>query len=132
MQFSGIDQADSFPVQDNLYQAKHLYDTGKRLLETSVAVLLLVALSPLWIAVALAIKLTSAGPVFYKGQVIGKHGREFTYYKFRSMGHNNDNSGHRRFIATYVQSHSNPATEEGASFKLGNDNRVTKIGKIIR
>ena len=117
------------------FRERSTYNFGKRLIETSLALAILIGLSPLWAIVCLLIKLTSAGPVLYRGRVIGKNGREFTYYKFRSMCHNNDNAHHRAFIQHYVRS---AAAADGSSdetlpqFKLTNDSRVTRIGKFIR
>ena len=63
---------------------------GKRLFDLCVSGPLLVVLSPLFLILALAVKLTSRGPVFYRWQVVGKGGRPFTGYKFRSMCLNAD------------------------------------------
>lgn len=109
---------------------KPFYELAKRILETSIALSILILLLPLWLVIAAVIKLTSDGPVLYKGRVVGKGGREFTYYKFRSMRHNNDNSQHRQFIANYVKASSQQ--NSGTTFKLTNDKRITTIGKLIR
>lgn len=134
------------------------YEFAKRLLETSLALLVLLIFSPLWVAVALAIKLTSPGPVLYRGQVVGRHGRVFTYYKFRSMYADRNDQPHRTFITNYVGQYvrraellptgtdlgNNSTTryeivpsptvtyQNEAQFKLLNDNRVTKVGRVIR
>lgn len=120
-------------------EEKRIYDFCKRWLDFSIALAVLGLLSPLWLSLAILIKITSPGPVFYKGRVIGKGGQEFTYYKFRSMLVNNDNDEHRNFIINYVK-HDRPHTmvEDKVTaqvrpvFKLVNDRRVTKIGKFIR
>ena len=86
---------------------------GKRVLDTAVSVPALALLSPLMAATAVSIKLTSPGPVLFKQQRLGLHGKEFTMYKFRSM--------------------SVGAEHTGSGVYSGNgDPRVTKIGKIIR
>ncbi len=132
-------------------KARPVYTLAKRVLETFVAFSILILLSPLWLLVSLAIRLTSPGPVLFRGQVVGKDGREFTYYKFRSMAHNNDNTQHRFFIERYVQTGLkttvtasadssvepiaavSPAEERAApAFKLTGDDRVTRVGRIIR
>lgn len=132
------------------YRPRPGYELAKRLTEMGIALLILVGLSPVWLAVALAIRFTSPGPILFKGRVVGRNGREFTYYKFRSMRHNSDNTAHRQFIADYVRRDlghavggvSEPApkaktleaTHEApkAATKLTNDRRVTGIGKLIR
>ena len=58
---------------------------GKRAIDTILSLLALIILSPLLLVTAIAIKLTSPGPVLFKQQRLGLHGKEFTIYKFRSM-----------------------------------------------
>lgn len=147
-------QLNSTPLSQFNYSSKPGYDLAKRATETTIALLILVVLSPVWLLVALAIKLTSAGPVLFRGRVVGRNGREFTYYKFRSMRHNSDNSQHRKFISDYVQqglngsaspsqaAQSKPQADDSSQdqgdttakpqFKLTNDKRVTSIGWLIR
>ncbi|GMW01929.1 MAG: hypothetical protein AMXMBFR84_30650 [Candidatus Hydrogenedentota bacterium] len=106
---------------------------SKRLLDLVVAGGSLLLLSPVFIAVAVAIKVTSPGPVFFRGTVIGKNGVPFTYYKFRSMVAGGDTSKHKEFIQKYVTENKGQVDESGKEvFKLTNDPRVTSIGKIIR
>src|SRR3989442_4945128 len=62
-----------------------LYRTFKRGFDLAVALIGLVVLSPLLLAVALAIKFTSPGPVFFRQRRCGRHGREFRMVKFRTM-----------------------------------------------
>jgi lipopolysaccharide/colanic/teichoic acid biosynthesis glycosyltransferase len=72
---------------------------------------ILIAL-PLWLAVAIAIKLNSPGPIFYRGQRFGKDGRIFSIYKFRTMVLNAPNCG--------------------PGITRDNDPRITKVGRILR
>lgn len=115
---------------------KPFYCWFKRISETLVALVILVLFAPVWLIIALAIKLTSPGPVLFRGRVVGKDGREFTYYKFRSMQHNNDNREHYRFIVSYVSQAglcSASSTENiKPSFKLTKDKRITPVGQVIR
>jgi lipopolysaccharide/colanic/teichoic acid biosynthesis glycosyltransferase len=84
---------------------------------------LLVVLSPLFLILALAVKLTSSGPVFYRWNVVGKGGRPFTGYKFRSMCLNADQ----------LKAQLEPLNEmHGPVFKLTNDPRVTGLGAWMR
>lgn len=92
---------------------------------------------PVWVLIGIAIRLTSPGPALYRGCVVGKGGRAFTYYKFRTMRANNDDSVHREFIKHYVTA-DKPFLEEGhgsgkkAVYKVVNDPRITPLGKILR
>jgi lipopolysaccharide/colanic/teichoic acid biosynthesis glycosyltransferase len=115
------------------------YDQLKRTMDLAIAVLVLVALAPLWLVVACAIKLTSRGPVLYSRTVVGRGGRPFVYYKFRTMRHGNDDSAHRAFLQSYVTENRPFAVEtdertgeQKSIFKVVGDPRVTPIGKLLR
>jgi lipopolysaccharide/colanic/teichoic acid biosynthesis glycosyltransferase len=94
-------------------------------------------LLPFWAMIGLAIRLTSPGPALYRGCVVGKGGRKFTYYKFRTMRANNDDTVHRNFIKGYVTSdkpflETGNGTEKKPVYKVVNDPRITPLGKILR
>ena len=95
----------------------------KRLLDIAVSALLLVLAAPLILLVAVAIKLTSPGSVFFKQTRIGLNGRIFTLYKFRTMIA--DAHSRREEV-----SHLNEMT--GPVFKAKDDPRVTGIGRVLR
>lgn len=95
----------------------------KRLLDIVVAGTALVLLAPLFAAIALAIKLTSAGPVFYRWQVVGQDGRYFTGYKFRTMVVNADALKAQLAARNEMR---------GPMFKLTDDPRVTPLGRFLR
>ena len=99
------------------------YEWVTRALDVAVSLSLLIVLSPLLLLVAVAIKLTSRGPVIFKQQRAGLGSRPFTMYKFRSMcvGAEED----RKFL-----SHMNEAN--GPVFKIPNDPRLTPIGRFLR
>jgi lipopolysaccharide/colanic/teichoic acid biosynthesis glycosyltransferase len=113
-----------------------LYEPLKRVLDLGVAGATLVALAPLLALAAAAIKLTSPGPVLYRGTVIGRWGRPFTYYKLRTMVVDGDDSAHRHFIEAYVtgdgaqENRARPASD--IPYKLVNDPRITPVGRILR
>jgi exopolysaccharide biosynthesis polyprenyl glycosylphosphotransferase len=85
--------------------------------------ILLVLLMPFFILVALAIKITSKGPVFYKQIRCGLNGRKFTLYKFRTMVVDADKQ-----LAELVRQNE----MKGPTFKMKNDPRITPLGKILR
>ncbi|TQC50570.1 sugar transferase [Rhodococcus sp. WS4] len=87
------------------------------------ASLALFAISPLMLAVAVAIKLTSTGPVFYKSERMGLNGKPFPMLKFRSMVVDAD-----RQVASLMKSNEGA----GVLFKMREDPRVTKVGRIMR
>ncbi len=95
----------------------------KRILDIFVSSIALVLSSPIFFIVALAIKLTSPGPIFFHQTRSGVNGRRFKLYKFRSMEVNAEKK------LAELQS-KNEMT--GPVFKLTNDPRITKVGKFIR
>ena len=95
----------------------------KRSFDVVVSALLLLLLLPFLLILALAVKLTSRGPVFYRWQVVGKEGHAFTGYKFRSMCLNADELKKQLEHFNEMQ---------GPVFKITNDPRVTKLGSWMR
>jgi lipopolysaccharide/colanic/teichoic acid biosynthesis glycosyltransferase len=115
--------------------AERRYERAKRVLDVTVALTALIVLSPVLLLMALAIKLTSKGPVFYQGTVHGRYGVPFTWHKFRTMVADGDDAIHRQFIAAYVaesRGGTAPATAERGLYTLTPDPRITKIGAILR
>jgi lipopolysaccharide/colanic/teichoic acid biosynthesis glycosyltransferase len=113
-------------------RADPLYEAAKRLVDIAVALASLALLSPLLLLIVLLIKATSRGPVFYRGTVIGRYGRPFTYYKFRTMRVDGDDTAHRQFIARYVSGEETPDPDESSPYKLVDDPRITPVGRWIR
>jgi lipopolysaccharide/colanic/teichoic acid biosynthesis glycosyltransferase len=95
----------------------------KRAVDIVVAASALLVLAPLLLATALAIKLTSRGPVFFKQPRVGRDGELFDFVKFRSM----------RTTAVYEKPQLKELNEmDGPIFKIRNDPRITKVGRVIR
>jgi lipopolysaccharide/colanic/teichoic acid biosynthesis glycosyltransferase len=97
--------------------------------------LALLLCSPLFLVIALAVKLTSSGPVFFRQTRVGRYGKTFTFLKFRSMYVNNDNSVHREFVTKYIANQAAAALKQASGsnvFKLTNDKRITSVGKLLR
>lgn len=86
---------------------------------------------PLFAAFALAIKLTSEGPVFYRAQAVGKGGRFFHMYKFRSMITGASKEIHQEYVTRLIKGEITP-DGSGKPIKITNDPRVTKVGRILR
>jgi lipopolysaccharide/colanic/teichoic acid biosynthesis glycosyltransferase len=95
----------------------------KRVFDFVGSLLLLILLAPLFLVLAVAVKLSSPGPVFYRWRVVGEGGRPFTGYKFRSMYSNADE------LKQKLQSLNEMS---GPVFKLTNDPRVTRLGGFLR
>ncbi len=97
---------------------------AKRGLDTLLSSLALIALSPFLLVLGLGVKLTSAGPMLYGSQRIGRDGKSFTMWKFRSMVADAE----QRRSALSEDNH----RADGPFFKIKNDPRITKFGKILR
>jgi lipopolysaccharide/colanic/teichoic acid biosynthesis glycosyltransferase len=137
---------------------KRIYPILKRIIDITGALFILLMLSPLFLIVAILIKLESKGPVFYTSQRIGRHFKQFGFYKFRSMRQDAD---HLLKSMTFTNQYETAEKAEyiGATdaellwsdegwvkedawvkekeaaqpfIKISNDPRITRIGKFIR
>jgi len=103
----------------------------KRATDLALASSLLVVTSPIWLALAVAIKATTRGPILFRQERIGLNGAPFTLLKFRSMRHGASEEVHERFVASMISAL--PAIAPPHSIhKLQNDLRVTRVGRWIR
>jgi len=98
---------------------------ARRLLDIVGAGAGLVALAPVFAATALAIRLESRGPVFFRQRRVGENGGAFTMYKFRSMV--TDAEARKSDLAG-----ANRHGEDAVTFKISNDPRITTVGRFIR
>jgi exopolysaccharide biosynthesis polyprenyl glycosylphosphotransferase len=104
----------------------------KRILDIIVCSLALVFLCPIFFIISIAIKLSSKGPIIYRQVRIGKNGKPFNFYKFRSMHMNSDNSRHREFVRNLIENGDPCRGQEIRVFKLTDDPRIFTFGKFIR
>ncbi len=102
----------------------------KRIFDFFGALFGLILLSPILILVAIAIKLTSKGPVLFTHDRVGKDGQLFKFYKFRSMTVSEDGDAARKEMM--IDFMKNGKTQTGCDTKIINESRVTAIGSIIR
>ena len=106
----------------------------KRVVDLVGASIGLLVLAPLLTAIAVAVKLSSPGPILYRQPRIGRGGRRFTMYKFRTMVDGNDSKIHESYLRNYIRD-GVPATvaEDGTKiYKLTEDPRVTRVGAWLR
>ena len=109
------------------------YDMVKRVIDAAVSLLLLAMLSPLLVAVAALVKLTSTGPVFFRQERVGYLMAPFIMFKFRTMYLNNDHAIHHAFISSFIKPDESGDRSNGNTvFKIVNDPRVTPIGRLLR
>ena len=96
----------------------------KRAIDIIGSAIGMVLLSPLYIGIAAAIKFTSPGPVIFSQTRVGRYGRHFKFYKFRSMRVDAEDQK----AALMAQNES----KDGVIFKMRDDPRITKVGKFLR
>jgi exopolysaccharide biosynthesis polyprenyl glycosylphosphotransferase len=95
----------------------------KRPLDVAASLVGLLLLSPVFLVLAIIIKLDSRGSVFFRQQRVGKDGSTFDFYKFRSMVQEAEELKKRLLHLNEV---------DGPAFKISDDPRVTRIGKLMR
>jgi len=105
----------------------------KRCIDICCSLAALIVLSPFFAGIALGIKLSSPGPVFYKQIRIGKDGKAFNFYKFRSMHVSNDNKDHKKFVQNFIKKgNASSNSNEIKVFKITDDPRIFKFGSFLR
>lgn len=104
----------------------------KRVVDILFSLSALVTLSPLFAGIALGIKLSSPGPVFFKQVRIGRDGHAFDFYKFRSMHVGNESKDHKKFVQDFIKKSNKCTKDEIKVFKITNDPRIFKFGAFIR
>jgi exopolysaccharide biosynthesis polyprenyl glycosylphosphotransferase len=108
---------------------------AKRFLDLSVSVIAVMVFSPLLILIALLVKMFSPGPVLFRQIRAGKNGTPFTFYKFRTMKHNIDDTIHREYASNFIGGKELRLRDEKNDrkiYKMPDDPRITPIGRVLR
>ena len=115
-------------------KARFGYRISKRVVDFTVALILLILLVPLMLIISILIKCTSKGPVFFTQERVGRGGKSFTFIKFRSMRHKADDSIHREYMNKLIQGEAESQADDGEEplFKMKHDPRITEIGHFLR
>jgi exopolysaccharide biosynthesis polyprenyl glycosylphosphotransferase len=126
-----------YPEVTKQTPAKKMPLVVKRVLDIAGSLLGLVILSPVFLPIALGIKLTSRGPVLFKQERLGQWGKAFTFLKFRSMYVNSDASSHKAYVTKLIAGGNGTSPAEGRKggevvYKMTNDRRITPLGRILR
>jgi exopolysaccharide biosynthesis polyprenyl glycosylphosphotransferase len=130
-----IDQIGALPMirlfREPLSQSARLL---KRTSDIVIATFALVLAAPLWLLIALAIKLGSSGPVFYLQERVGMDGRIFLCYKFRTMQLGADSQMHREYQKQFIAGRAEANLGDGARpvYKFHADPRITRVGRWLR
>jgi lipopolysaccharide/colanic/teichoic acid biosynthesis glycosyltransferase len=103
----------------------------KRFIDIIGSLMAMILLSPLFVLIAAAIKITSKGPVLFRQTRVGQYGVPFTFYKFRSMHVSAASAIHEVYVKRFI---SGEVQAEGPAglFKLTNDPRITPLGRFLR
>jgi lipopolysaccharide/colanic/teichoic acid biosynthesis glycosyltransferase len=95
----------------------------------------LILLSPLMLAVGLAVKISSPGPVIFTQTRVGMKGLRFPFHKFRSMYWNTDDQVHREYVSNLIAGRLekiNQGEGDRSFFKMKDDSRITRVGRMLR
>ncbi len=109
-----------------------LFSKVKYGLDALISLPAIVLLLPLFAVIALAIKMNSKGPVFYRANAIGNNGKPFTMYKFRSMRVDGGADLHKDYVTRLIKGEIRPETEGDRPLKVTQDPRITKVGHLLR
>ncbi len=115
-------------------QARRPARTIKRLMDLVGGSVALLFAAPIFLLVALLVKLSSKGPILFKQERLGQFGKPFTFLKFRSMYADNDHKIHEDFMKNVIKGKHDGRTDDGGkvAYKMTNDPRITRIGRILR
>ena len=132
----GKEEPDLIPLYlDESLKPLRFQRAFKKGMDMVGALIGLTLLFPVLLFVALTVKFSSPGPVIFKQIRLGKKGVRFPFYKFRSMYWNTDDRIHREYVADLINGNMekiNQGEGENPFFKMKDDPRITRVGKIIR
>ena len=109
-----------------------MFNKVKHGLDALISLPLLILMLPVYFIMAIAIKLNSEGPVFFKPYMIGRHAKIFQMYKFRTMFSDSDNKIHEDYVTKLIRGEIGQKGIDGQKLKITNDPRITSVGRILR
>ncbi len=124
-----------YPDLANVAKDKRHLLVIKRVIDVVGSSAILALCSPMLVACALAVRLTSKGPILFRQPRVGQHGRCFTFLKFRSMYVNNDETVHKEYVVKLIASQAEvmPVSSDAHGvYRLTKDRRITPIGHFLR
>jgi lipopolysaccharide/colanic/teichoic acid biosynthesis glycosyltransferase len=104
----------------------------KRVLDILVSSVVLAVLSPLLLAIWVAVRLTSQGPAVFQQERLGRYRVPFTMYKFRTMYVDSGDEVHRAYVRQLLTADEAPTGGESGLYKLDSDPRITRLGGWLR
>src|SRR5688572_3225396 len=130
-----VDQIGALPMIKLFREPLSDFARGvKRVSDILITSLALILLLPLWLLIALVIKIDSRGPIFYRQERVGMDGRIFLVYKFRTMRFNSDSEIHREYQKKFIAGNAdaNVGDDTEPAYKLRDDPRITRAGRLLR
>jgi lipopolysaccharide/colanic/teichoic acid biosynthesis glycosyltransferase len=118
--------------QPRVFPYRKGYQIAKRVLDVALCLLVMPLALPLLAICALAIRIDSPGPVLFVQERIGKGGRRFRMYKFRTMQHKLNDNYHRAFMKAFVNGQISADENGRAIYKPVQYSQVTRVGRILR
>ena len=109
-----------------------MFNKIKHGLDALITLPVFLLLFPVFLVIGAFIKLSSPGPVFYRAKAIGKNGREFEMYKFRSMRVENSNGIHKDYVTKLIKGEIRDEGKKDQVFKIEADPRITSVGRFLR
>jgi len=129
-----VERYSEFPmVRIGRFHSEDSYRIIKRIIDILGSLIGLILFSPIFLLAAVAIKLDSPGPIFFRQTRLGRHGKKFQFFKFRTMYLNADERVHKAYLKQYIKN--GKKAENGGTdgvFKLVNDKRITPVGRFLR
>jgi len=117
--------------------SRESYSFAKRVIDVLGSIAALFILSPFFVLISILIKLSSKGPILFRQERIGLHGKKFTFLKFRSMYLNNDAEIHKEYIHNLIKGeeengNNGASPDNNRIYKIRSDSRVTPLGNLLR
>ncbi len=101
-------------------------------IDALVTLPVLFLMTPVFLVIAIAIKFDSKGPVFYRAEAIGKNGRPFKMFKFRSMRTDGNSDIHKKYVTQLIKGEIGEPGKDDQVLKIMDDPRITAVGRILR
>ena len=134
---TSVDNSVLYPDLTRPKLSKTLYFVMKRMMDIVGSLVCMIMFAPLFVLIAVVIRLSSSGPIIFRQKRIGLFGKRFIFIKFRTMYVNNDSTVHREYVRNLIDGQNRKGSRENLSggngvYKIVNDVRVTPIGRVLR
>ena len=137
----GTGRSVSAPLYPDLLEEEEKKKTSlviKRAMDIVGSGMALLAFSPIFLVLALLVKVSSKGPVFFRQSRVSQYGKHFTFLKFRSMRVSNNDTIHKDYVKSFIAGKADSAPDgqkhgqKAPVYKITNDPRVTAVGRFMR